>query len=293
MGAIFDSVAAENPETPAEEGAETPPEGEEQPPETGGDPGEPEVPDTPAEGAPAAEGEPAAETPPVRSAPPVVTVDDKALVEQVGSLAEALDERFNASFEQQAVEQAQEDYPHYIEALQMHPLELVGKELPSIDGSDENVVLRSAAEVEQWQGAVKTILQRQLEADVLEKQQESSEILDVVHASIQLFQDNPDLIPGSRSYDKELASQFVKLAEPYALKMNGKLTGYSIPVQGLVDKVRAQVNAKQPASTPPAKKAAPGHKPQGGIPSKAGASGEGEVDYSPMWGALGIKNVPI
>jgi hypothetical protein len=293
MGAIFDSVSDETPETPADEGAETPPETGAEPDEAGGDTGEPEVPGTPAEGTGEAEGEPAADEAPVRSAPPVVTVDDQAVVERFNEISEALDERFTESFEQQAVEQAQEDYPQYIEMLQMHPLELVGKDLPSIDGSDDPIVLRSAAEVEQWQGAVKTILQRELEDIVQQKQQESNEVLDVVHASIELFKDNPDLYPGSKSYNKEMASQFIKLAEPYALKMNGKLTGWSIPVQGLVDQVRAQVKAKQPAGTPPAKKAAPAHKPQGGIPSKAGESGAGEVDYSPMWGALGIKNVPI
>lgn len=182
--------------------------------------------------------------------------------------------------------------------LQLHPLELVGKELPSIDGTDENIVLRSAPEVEQWQEAVKVILQRELDATIQQKQAESSEVLDVIHASIQLFQDNPDLVPGSKSYNKELASRFVKLAEPYALKMNGKLTGYSIPVQGLVDQVRAQVKAQAaPAAggAPPAKKAAgaPADAPQAGIPSKAGASGADGEDFSPMWKALGISNVPI
>lgn len=210
-------------------------------------------------------------------------------------MAVALDDKFTESFQQQAVEQAQEDYPHYIERLNMHPLELVGKELPAIDGSDENVVLRTAEEVAQWQEAVKVILQRELEASVEAKQQESAEVLDVIHASIELFRDNPDLVPGSKSYNKELASRFVKLAEPYALKLNGKLAGYSIPVQGLVNQVRAQVKAgaTAPAATPPAKKAAPAHRPQAGVPSKAGKSGEGEEDFTPMWNALGITDVPI
>ncbi len=178
----------------------------------------------------------------------------------------------------------------------MHPLELVGKSLPAIDGSDETLVFRTAAEVEQWQGAVQTILKRELEAGIAERRQNSNEVLDVVHASIQMFQDNPDLVPGSKSFNKELAAQFVRTAEPYALRMNGKLTGYSIPVQGLINQVRAQVAAKAPAAAPakaPAKKAAPGSRPQAGIPSKAGASGGSTEDYSPMWNALGITSAPI
>lgn len=298
MGAIFDAVEEETPATPAEPGAETPPAAGTEPetPAEGAEP--PAAGAEPVEPAEGAEGEPAAPAAAeVRPEPPVVTADDKVLVEQIGGLTEKLEERFTASFQQQAVEEAKADYPHYIELLNMHPLELIGKDLPSIDGTDNDVAFRTAEEIKDYQEAVKVILQRELEASVEQKRQESAEILDVVHASIELFRDNPDLVPGSKSYNKELATRFVKLAEPYALKMNGKLTGYSIPVQGLVDQVRAQVKAAAaaaPAATPPAKKAAaPAARPQAGIPAKAGASGEGEEDFTPMWNALGISNVPI
>lgn len=297
MGAIFELDETDPPAAPATPGEETPPAVEQEPAPAaeGGEP--PEVPAAPAEGADGTEGEPAAPAAGVQPESAVVTADDKALVEQIGTLGEKLEERFTESFEQQAVEQAEQDYPHYIEMLKLHPLELVGKPVPPIDGSDEDVVFRSAQEVADYQEAVKTILQRELEASVAEKHAESREVLDVVHASIQLFQDNPDIVPGSKSYNKALASEFVKLAEPYALKMNGKLTGYSIPVQGLLNQVRARVNAaaKEAGTTPPAKKAAaaPARQPQAGIPAKAGASGEGAEDFSPMWKALGIDSVPI
>lgn len=210
-------------------------------------------------------------------------------------MSEALETRFTQSFQQQAIADAQADYPHYIEKLQMHPLELVGKELPNIDGSDEPLTFRTADEVAQWQEAVKVILQREMESNVAERQNETNEILDVVHSSIQMFQANPDLVPGTKGYNKELAIEFTKLAEPYALRMNGKLTGYSIPVQGLIDRVRAQVSNKSAAAAAPAKKtaAAPAAKPQTGIPSKAGSGGGKDEDFSPMWKALGIDSAPI
>ena len=208
-------------------------------------------------------------------------------------MSTALEERFTANFQEQALEDAAEDYPHYIERLRMHPLELVGQSLPSIDGSEDDVTFRTAEEVAQWQGAVKAILTREMEASVVAKQAESDEILDVIHGSIQMFQANPDMVPGHSGYNKRLASEFAKLAEPYALRLNGKLTGYSIPVQGLIDRVRAQVNAA-PAAKPAAKPAAPpAAKPQAGLSSRAGASGSGGEDYAPMWKALGIDNVPI
>lgn len=294
MGAIFDSVVDPPAEPPAETGAPAAPETGAEPPATGAPPAAPAVPAAPA---PAGDAPPAAEQPPapVQSAPPVVTVDDKVVVEQFGKIGEALEARFTTSFEQQAVAEAEDTYPEYINALKMHPLELVGKELPPIDGSGNNVVLRTAQDVEQWQGAVRTILKRELDAAVQQRRQDSNEVLDVVHGSIQMFQANPDLVPGAKSYNKALAVEFLRIAEPYALRMNGKLTGYSIPVQGLVDRVRAQVTAAAAAApgSPAAPPKAPAPKPQAGIPSTAGASGNNAEDYSPMWAALGIKNMPI
>lgn len=296
MGTIFDTVATEPAEeTPAPGEETTPPAGTEPPEPTEGDPAP--APGEATEEPPAGtEGEPAAGTTEVRPEPAVIGIDDKVLSEQIGGLSEALTTRFDDSFQQQAVEQAQQDYPHYIEMLNKHPLELIGQDLPAIDGTDNKVSFRTSQEIADYQEAVKVILQRELEAAVEAKRQESAEVLDVIHSSIELFRDNPDIVPGGKSYNREVATQFMRLARPYALKINGKTVGFSIPVQGLVDQVRAQVKAAgttPPAATPPAKKAAPGAKPQAGIESKAGNSGEGEEDFSPMWKALGIDNVPI
>lgn len=297
MGAIFDLGKEDEVDPPEEPGGGPDPAAGDEPPPAGGDTEPPAAGDEPPEGTEGTEGAPAAPAAPVQPEPAAVTADDKVLVEQIGSLSEKLDERFTESFRQQAVEQAQEDYPHYIEALNKHPLELIGQELPAIDGSDNKVTFRTSEEIKDWQEAVKVILQRELEASISQKQAESAEVLDVVHSSIELLRDNPDIVPGSASYNKDLAVRFIKLAEPYALKMGGKLTGFSIPVQGLLDQVRAQVKAEKAApagGTPPAKKAAATPaKPQVGIPSVAGTSGEGGEDYSAMWGALGVKNAPI
>jgi hypothetical protein len=298
MGAIFDSVETPPAEEPPATGEPAAPAAGTEPPAAGTEPPAPAAPEAPAPaGPPGEEAAAGTEEPatPVRSAPPVVTAADKPFVEQFGKIGEALETRFTESFQAEAVAQAQEEYPEYLNALKMHPLELVGKELPPIDGSDQNVVLRSADEVAQWQGAVKTILQRELEANVAQRQQDSNEVLDVVQASIDMFRENPDMVPGGPSYNKALVSEFLRVAEPYALRMDGKLTGYSIPVQGLIDRVRASVAAK-PAAAPaaaPAKKGAPAAKPQAGVPSKAGSSGGDAEDFSPMWQALGIQNMPI
>lgn len=130
---------------------------------------------------------------------------------------------------------------------------------------------------------------------------DNQQFLDTVHASIKLFQDNLDLIPTSKSFDKDLAERFVKLAEPYELRVEGKLQGYAIPVQPLVDQLRTQLAAERAAAAPPAAAAAPAagapaatptDPPQAGIPSKAGSSAEVE-EYSTLFGTIGLPNLRI
>lgn len=70
----------------------------------------------------------------------------------------------------------------------------------------------------------------------------------MIHGSIELFQNNPDLVPGTRQFDAQLAADFVRVAKPYEVRTDGKLQGYSIPVQGLVDQLRRQVTAARTES---------------------------------------------
>lgn len=193
------------------------------------------------------------------------------------------------------MEEARENYGHYVDRLELHPMELVGQPLPPLDGSEQDVVFNSVQDVKDWQDAVKTVLRREMQASISNMASHDADIREVLDSSIDLFRTNPDLIPGSKTYNKELAVQFTRMAAPYALRMDGKVTGYSIPVQGMVDQIRGSLAARKPAAAPaakaPAKKvAAP---PQGGLQSRAGVSGAGEEDFTPMWNALGIKDVPI
>jgi hypothetical protein len=135
---------------------------------------------------------------------------------------------------------------------------------------------------------------------------EQSDFLTTIHSSIDLFKDNRDLIPGTKDFDVELANRFVALATPYELSADGKLQGYTIPVQPLVDQIRDQL-AKERAAAPPAAAPAaaaastpaaaatkpPADPPQAGIPSKAGNSAEQGEDFSTLWGTLGLPNITI
>lgn len=134
---------------------------------------------------------------------------------------------------------------------------------------------------------------------------ENSGFLTTLHASIELFQKNTDLVPFTKGFDKDLAERFATLAKPYELRDDkGKLNGYSIPVQPIIDSLRTQLTterASRPAApavgTPagagaaaPAKPAA--EPPQAGIVSKAGSSSEAE-DFSTLFGTIGLPNFQI
>lgn len=231
---------------------------------------------------------------PVR--PPVVA-DSTHYAEQFNKVSEALDQRFLENHQQTALEGIREDYGHYIDRLEMHPMELLGVELPPIDGSDKTVSFNTVQDVRDWQEAVQTVLRRDVQARVDAFTEEDQDVRSVIQDSIQLFVNNPDLNPKSSGFNKELADEVARIARPYALKMDGKLTGYSIPIQGIVDQVRAsQANRAAPAtaSAPVGKKPTkPAERPQAGVQSKAGTSQEGSNEADIFWGLYGINQSPV
>jgi hypothetical protein len=183
------------------------------------------------------------------------------------------------------------EYPRYFDALAKHPRLLIGQEVPAADGSDRMERLRDASDAASWQEAVKSQLAQEVKARIDTKQDEMRGTFEVVHASIDLFRNNGDLIPGSKQFDAELAEQFVSLAKDYELRTNGKLVGYSVPVQPMINQLRSQLVARRAAA--PAAPAAPSAQaqraavqprtpagqfdgPQAGITSKAGSSVAGE-----------------
>jgi hypothetical protein len=204
------------------------------------------------------------------------------------------------------------EHAAYFNALEQHPRLLVGQEVPAI-GREGTEILNTSADAKEWQDAVKTLLAQEVRSRASKQMDEQQGFLTTIHSSISLFQDNPDLVPMTKEFDVELAKRFTTLAEPYELRVEGKLQGYSVPVQPLINQLRTQLLAERaaaptaaagpaPASTPaaggppPAPPATPGKPagpPQAGIPSKAGNSGEQGEDFSALWGTLGLPNIQI
>lgn len=206
------------------------------------------------------------------------------------------------AYQQAALEEVRTEHKRYFDALEQHPRLLVGTQVPAI-GKDGTETLRSTEDAKDWQDAVKHILVEEIRARASKSMDDNKEFLETVHASIKLFQDNPDLTPGSKTFDKDLAERFAAMAEPYELRVEGKLQGYAIPVQPLIDSLRTQMKAERakaeppkPVDPPPAqgdqKPAAAVEPPQAGIPSKSGSSAEVE-DFSTLFGTIGLPNLRV
>lgn len=199
-----------------------------------------------------------------------------------------------------------QEYPKYFDALNKHPRLLIGQEVPAI-GREGTETLRDSQDAAEWQEAVKAVLIEEVKDRALRLAEDGGTDMQVLHASIELFQNNADLIPGTKQFDRELAEKFVELAAPYALKVDGKLRGYTIPPQPLVNQLRTQLAAARaaapaggtvapaaPVAAPPAatRAASPVDPPQAAIPSKAGNGAEVE-DFSALFGTLGLPNLRI
>ncbi len=196
-----------------------------------------------------------------------------------------------------------EEYTRYFQALEKHPRLLVGQQVPKLDGTEGTETLRDAADAREWQDAVKQILVEEVRGRTTKALDDQKDYLETIHSSIKLFQDNKDLVPGTKDFDVDLANRFAEMAKPYELRVEGKLNGYAIPVQPLIDQIRAQLVKSRAASPAPAAPAAPAaaapagtpkpeEQPQAGIPSKAGSSG-GTEDFSTLFGTIGLPGLRI
>lgn len=233
------------------------------------------------------------------------TVEHKDVSAKLGELTTALEEKVTNQFLETAMAEVREEHAPYFEAIEQHPRLLVGKQVPAI-GKEGMETIRDAADARDWQEAVKGLLVDEVKSRASTAMDENGSYLNTLHASVKLFQDNADLVPGTKSFDRDLADRFARLAKPYELRDDdGKLNGYSIPVQPIIDNLRESLTTERatkpaaPASGSPATAGAaatvkpPAEPPQAGIQSKAGSSAEAGEDYSTLFGTLGLPNFTI
>lgn len=260
----------------------------------------------PAQGVPPGSGAPAAggaEQPAAPSQgadlPADWTASADELTPKFGELSTKLEENITKAFQQQAYDQAKSDYENYFLALDKHPRLLVGTEVPAI-GKEGMEVLRTSEDAKEWQEAVRGLLVQEIRENAQVKFDEARDFMETIHASIDLFKNNKDLIPGTKTFDRELADTFAKMVTPYEVRVDGKLQGYSIPVQPIIDSLRQQIvtrrqtapNPPPAAPAPPASRQRQAEPPQAGIQSKAASTTEKE-DFSTLFGTIGLPNLQI
>ena len=204
---------------------------------------------------------------------------------------------------QQAFNATRAEYENYFQALETHPRLLVGKEVPAI-GKDGMETLKDSNDAKEWQEAVRELLIQEIQDGARKLEEGAAPQIQILHASLDLFKNNKDLIPGTKQFNRKLADEFAKVAQPYEVRHEGKLRGYSIPVQPIIDALRGQMQRKSDtvdaagspvqASKPPGADQHPptANPPQAGIPSKAGSSSEKE-DFSTLFGTIGLPHLQI
>lgn len=212
-------------------------------------------------------------------------------------MATAFETKQGDILEQQAFVALREEYGNYFDALSKHPRMLVGQEVPRIDGTQGTERLRDSKDAADWQEGVKTLLANEAASRVETQREEMREVFTTVHSSIELFQKNPDLIPGTKGFNRELADAFAEAVGDYQLKSNGKLIGYSVPVQPIIKALRSSLAKAKPAAAPAAAQAQPSPQqqraaeqprtptgqwdgPQAGVRSQAGSTTGGEDDVA-------------
>lgn len=208
-----------------------------------------------------------------------------------GDIATGFESRQQEVFTNAALAEVKEEFGSYFDAIQQPPRMLVGQEVPSPSGEGMER-LRDSADARDWQDAIKHLLKDTVVARAEQRATEAQDTFATIHSSIDLFRANPDLVPGTKQFDRQLADEFVALAKAYELRVDGKLTGYSVPVQPLIAQLRTQIQARRAATpaapSPAAQRAAEQPRtptgqwdaPQAGIGSKAGRSGAAGDDIA-------------
>jgi len=216
-----------------------------------------------------------------------------------------------ASFKQSAIAELRESVdPRFLEVLQQRPLLLVGENVPNLkDRTKPDIMLRDSNEAREYQETLSGLLDDEVNDLVAQKTEGVRPMMSVIQESVLMFQNNQDLVPNTKQYDPELAKRFTDIAKAYELRVNGKLYGYQVNVQPLINSLRSQIvteRTKNGAAPAPAASAAPAGQqqprnqqgqfeaPQAGISSKSAMSGEGgDDDFSVFWAAAGMPNVNI
>lgn len=219
------------------------------------------------------------------------------------SALSAIHERAEESYRARALEEIREEVaPEFLRALDQHPRMLVGDQVPSLKKQGETEILRDSNDAKDWQDGLRHMISMQVSQRAAGYAEEAKPLISTIQSSVELFRRNPDIVPGTKEFDPELATRFVNMSKSYEHREGDKMFGYRVDVQPLVANIREQLKAERAArpAQPPTQTARQAQAasqsrdqgtgrfdaPQAGIPSRAGMSGEDAEDFSAFWGTL-------
>jgi len=220
-----------------------------------------------------------------------------------------------ASFRKQAAEEFRNEIdPQFINTLRSSPFLLVGTEVPDLRPNaqpQDKVKLLDTQMARDYQEALSQQIENEIQSRVDSRTEQVRPLLGVIQESVQMFQNNPDLVVGSKQFDPDLAERFASMASAYEYKLNDKVIGYQVNVQPLINSIRSQLEkergadgvVQQQAQTARQQQAAAQAReqetgrfsgPQAGIPSTAQQTGAAaEDDMSTFWAGVGMPDVTI
>ena len=224
---------------------------------------------------------------------------------------DGLESRLTTQLTQAAVDEVRTEFKSYIDAVEQAPRYLVGKTVPKADGSEGTETLRDAQDARDWQEEIKKQLGREVSRRIEAARTDNAGMMEVLNNSVQLFQSNPDIVPNTKQFDKELANEFAALIKPFEVRNDGKLVGWKVDVKPMLTTLRQQLNARRAAApAAPSAPAAPTAQqqraatqprnerqqfapnqdtPQAGITSSAGQSPEDGEGLDALFGTLGFQ----
>ncbi|WZB39206.1 hypothetical protein SEA_JORDANFARM_52 [Microbacterium phage JordanFarm] len=237
-------------------------------------------------------------------------IDPATVIPAFATASAAITERLEKTFKAQAFQELQSEIdPKFVEALQLRPMQMVGMEVPSVRrgaGKDEMMKILDSNMAREWQETVNGLIEDEIDDKVKTKTEEARGMTSVIQSSILLGQNNPDLIPGTKGFNPELAARFVKFAKAYEVRTANGVIGYQVDVQPLVNELREAIAAERgagdankkneeraaqqraQAAAQPRTTEGKFDAPQAGIKSTAGMAGEPEESFGDFWRAAGI-----
>ena len=234
-------------------------------------------------------------------------LESKDAVALFAPARKAANDNFEDSFRRAAIADIQADIdPGFIELAQTPAVRLVGREVPNLHG-EGNTKLLTSDDAARYQRDLVGLVEAEVRDKIKVMRQDSQPMRTVIAESFLMFENNPDLIPGTKDFDPELAALVVEQLKSYELKTPKGVIGYQdVNVQPLINSIRAtlakgrgasgataaarQAAARAAAAAQPREEDGKFSAPQGGVLSKANMSGgDDSEDFSAFWSASGVQ----